>query len=144
MSEILASEETLAAFLDAFERGAWPKSAWTHAAHVTVAACYALAYPLDDATSRIRQGIQHYNRSVGTINSDHSGYHETLTVFWMAIVKAQLAQVPAETPRLETVRAVVEQLGARRDLFKDYYGFDVVKSVEARRSWVAPDLKPFP
>ena len=144
MSAILASEETLAAFLEAFERGTWPKSAWTHAAHVTVATCYALDYPLEEATSRIRQGIQHYNRSVGTINSDHSGYHETLTVFWMAIVRAQLTRIPPGTPRLEIVRTVVEQLGTRRDLFKDYYGIDVVKSVEARRSWVAPDLKELP
>ena len=57
--------------------------------------------PQEEATSRIREGIQHYNRSVGTINSDHSGYHETLTVFWMAIVKARL-------------RDLADRLAARR------------------------------
>jgi len=144
LEEFLASEDELAAFLAAFERGTWPKSAWTHAAHVTVAGCYLLEYPRDVATARIRFGIRHYNHCVGAINNDHGGYHETLTLFWMAVVKAQLVRIPAGTPRLDAVRDVVAQLGPRRDLFKEYYSFDVVRSVEARRSWMQPDLKPLP
>ena len=101
-------------------------------------------YPLEIATDRMRLGVRHYNHCVGTRNTDHSGYHETLTVFWMAIVRAHLSQVPLKTPRLEAVRTVVEELGPRRDLFKEYFGFDVVKSVEARRGWVEPDLKGLP
>jgi len=141
---IFANEEHLDGFLKAFEYGTWPKADWTHAAHIAVASCYLIAYPLEVATDRIRLGIRHYNHCVGTRNTDHSGYHETLTVFWMAMVKAQLAQLPLKTPRLEAVRTVVEELGPRRDLFKEYYGFDVVKSVEARRAWVEPDLKKLP
>jgi hypothetical protein len=134
----------LAAFLKAFELGTWPKSAWTHAAHITVAGCYLFEYPHEVATARIRLGIRHYNHCVGTVNSDHSGYHETLTLFWMAVVRAHLAQMPAETPRLDAVRELIAQLGPQRDLFEEYYSFDVVRSVEARRSWVAPDVKPLP
>jgi len=52
--------------------------------------------------------------------------------------------MPADLPRLETVRALVGELGPRRDLYKGYYSFDVVRSVEARRSWVPPDVKPLP
>ena len=138
---VFASEEHLDDFLKAFEHGTWPKQHWTHAAHITVAACYLYAYPLELATDRMRLGIRHYNHCVGTANTDHSGYHETLTVFWMAIVKACLDRLPDGTPRLEAVQAVVEELGPRRDLFKEYYGFDVVKSAEARRRWVEPDVK---
>ena len=141
---IFASEEHLSGFLIAFEHGTWPKEDWTHAAHLAVASCYLFEYPLEVATDRMRLGIRHYNQCIGTRNTDHSGYHETLTVFWMAIVKARLAQLPPKTPRLEAVRTVVEELGPRRDLFQEYYGFDVVKSVEARRSWVEPDLKALP
>ncbi len=138
---ITDTEEHLAGFLSAFEQGTWPKTDWTHAAHITVAACYLLAYPLEEATDRMRSGIRRYNECVGTANTDHSGYHETLTVFWMAIVKACLARLPLETPRLDAVRAVVAELGAKRDLFKEYYSFDVVKSVEARKKWIEPDLQ---
>jgi len=45
------------------------------------------------------------------------------------------------TPRLDCVRAVVDDLGPQRDLFQEYYSLDVVRSVEARRKWVEPDLK---
>ena len=138
---ITGTEEHLDSLLKAFENGTWPKVDWTHAAHITVATCYLFDCPLDVATDRIRSGIRHYNECVGTANTDHSGYHETLTVFWMAIVKARLGQLPLKAPRLEAVRTVVEELGAKRDLFKQYYSFDVVKSVEARRTWVEPDLK---
>lgn len=137
----IGCEADLDSFLRAFEAGTWPKPDWTHAAHIRVAACYLCQYPLEQATGRIRSGIRHYNECVGTDNTDHSGYHETLTVFWMAIVKACLDRQPAGIPRLDAVRAVVEELGSRRDLFKEYYGFDVVKSVEARRRWIEPDLK---
>jgi len=85
---IFANEEHLDGFLKAFEYGTWPKADWTHAAHIAVASCYLIAYPLEVATDRIRLGIRHYNHCVGTRNTDHSGYHETLTVFWMAMVKA--------------------------------------------------------
>jgi len=142
--DLLATEQALADFLLAFERGTWPKSSWNHAAHIAVAGCYLLAHPSDVAESRMRLGIRHYNHCTGTVNSDRSGYHETLTLFWLAVVKAHLLEMPADLPRLETVRALVGELGPRRDLYKEYYSFDVVRSAEARRSWVPPDVKPLP
>jgi hypothetical protein len=84
----------------------------------------------------------HYNQCVGTINSDHSGYHETITLFWLAIVKARLRELPDGLTRVEAVRVLVTELAPQRELFREYYSFDVVRSLEARKSWVAPDLKP--
>jgi len=37
---------------------------------------------------------------------------------------------------------LVTELAPQRDLFREYYSFDVVRSIEARKSWIAPDLKP--
>jgi hypothetical protein len=142
--DFLETEETLTDFLESFERGTWPKSAWNHAAHVAVAACYLIEYPDEDATGHMRHGIRHYNQCVGTVNSDHSGYHETITVFWLAIVKARLRELADSLPRIDAVRMLVTQLAPQRELFHEYYSFDVVRSVEARKSWVAPDAKPMP
>ena len=85
-----------------------------------------------------------YNQCVGTVNSDHSGYHETITLFWLAVVKARLREVDDAMPRIEAVRIVVTELAPQRDLYREYYSFDVVRSIEARRAWMAPDLKPLP
>jgi hypothetical protein len=39
---------------------------------------------------------------------------------------------------------LVAEFAPRRDLFREYYSFDVVRSVEARRSWMPPDVKRLP
>ena len=137
--DFLETEDTLTDFLESFERGSWPKSAWNHAAHVAVAACYLIDNSEGDAAGRMRRGIVHYNQCVGTVNSDHSGYHETITLFWLAIVKARLRELADGMPRVEAVRVLVTELAPQRDLFREYYSFDVVRSVEARKSWIAPD-----
>ena len=144
LPDFLETEETLTDFLESFEQGTWPKSAWTHAAHVAVASCYLIECPDQDAADLMRRGIIHYNQCVGTINSDHSGYHETITLFWLAIVKARLHDVADGLSRVDAVRILVTELAPRRDFFREYYSFDVVRSVEARRSWIAPDVKPLP
>jgi hypothetical protein len=140
----LDSEEALSQFLDCFERGTWPKPEWTHAAHIAVAGCYLIGYSDEEAADRARSGIQHYNQCVGTINSDHSGYHETLTLFWLALVRARLRQLDAGTARIDSVRILVAEFAPQRDVFREYYSFDVVRSMEARRSWLPPDAKPLP
>jgi hypothetical protein len=140
----LDSEEALTAFLESFERGTWPKPAWNHAAHIAVAGCYLTGYPGEEVADRMRRGIRHYNQCVGTINSEHSGYHETLTLFWLALVKARLREIESSLPRIEAVRLLVAEFAAQRDLFREYYSFNVVRSVEARRSWTPPDLKDLP
>lgn len=140
----LASEEALAGFLRAFEDGSLPQAEWKHAAHLTMAACYLLDHGIPAATARIRQGILHLNTFHGVESTDHEGYHESITIFWVRIAAAYLAQCPPGATRLERVRGLVENYARRRDLFREYYSFDLVKSVEARRGWVAPDVKPLP
>ena len=59
-------------------------------------------------------------------------------------MKQRLRQMPADVARIDAVRMLVAQLAPRRDLFREYYSFDVVRSVEARRSSTPPDVKPLP
>src|SRR4051812_41370312 len=118
--------------LSAFEDGSYPKDQWNHAAHLRIAGCYLLAHPLEQALGLMRVGVRRYNEATGGKNTTRSGYHETLTRFWIAIAAAFLAQLPAAEPRSEKIRKLVDCFGARRDLFKDYYSFDVVKSRQAR------------
>ena len=87
---------------------------------------------------KIRAGIIHYNTCVGTANTDHSGYHETLTRFWCGLI-ADFLRTRAFSSRLEFVRAALNRFGRDSSLFRSYYAFDVVKDVRARREWIAPD-----
>jgi hypothetical protein len=133
---MFANIEALENFIAQWEAGVLPKAQWTHAAHVGVGTYYAVRFP-DCALDKTREGIIRYNQAVGTANTDTSGYHETLTRFWAGILARELEGI--EDP-LAAVRQAVERYGDQRRLHERYYSFDVVKSVHARRSWMAPDL----
>ncbi|MFN7979744.1 MAG: hypothetical protein U0P30_16540 [Vicinamibacterales bacterium] len=136
----LASPEAFTTFVAAWETGTLPKHEWSHAAHVAVGACYALRHGAA-ALDRTREGIRRYNAAVGTANTDTSGYHETLTRFWAEVLAAEVA---GETDEWRAATRAVARYGEDRDLHALHYGFDVVRSVHARRAWVAPDLAPLP
>jgi len=125
----------------AFEAATLPKEEWTHAAHVAVGAHYVFLLGEADALATMRQRVRAFNEAVGTINSTTSGYHETLTRFWIAVLARLRAAHPTES-KLEYVQGAVTTYGSRRDLHRMYYTFDVVKSVDARQNWVAPDHRP--
>ena len=124
-----------------FEDGTFPKSQWTHASHLAMATCYLWRLPIHEATACIRNGIQKYNVAQGGINSADTGYHETVTIFWIHRLSEMLAELPEAAKLLDGVREAVERFGARKDAYQDYYSFDVVNSMEARARWVKPDLK---
>jgi hypothetical protein len=90
----------------------------------------------------MREGVRRYNEATGGKNTEDSGYHETLTRFWIAVAGAFLAARPDGEAPSARIAALVNHFGARRELFREYYSFDVVGSREARRGWMAPDLKP--
>lgn len=140
----LSSAEALASFLRGFEDGTWPVKEWTHRSHVIMAACYLTALNEADATSVIRENIRGYNLAQGGQNTDTSGYHETLTIFWIRVIDRFLRSLPPALSRLDKIRAAAGEFGGRSRLFEDFWTFDVVKSVEARRTWIAPDRLPLP
>jgi hypothetical protein len=139
--DFLRSEAELSRFVAEWRAGTLPKSEWTHVAHVAVAACHLFDRPQDKALEEIRAGIIHYNACVGTANTDHSGYHETLTCFWTSLIAGWLSTVTVSS-RLALVRAAIRRFGGDSSLFRSYYSFDVVKDIRARREWIAPDRQP--
>lgn len=137
--DFLADEAAFACFLDQFERGTLPRPVWTHTAHLAVAAWYLLTLPEKNAIQWVRTGIQHYNECAGIRNTPDSGYHETLTMIWLGILRGFLSEMDGTLAKLDKVRRVVAEFGPKRELFRQYYSFDVVASREARARWIAPD-----
>ena len=88
---------------------------------------------MSQATDRIRFGIIHYNECQGTANTEASGYHETLTRFWIGVVAKSLAEADSEQSELEGVNQLVEAYAGRAGLWRDYYSFDLIQSVESRK-----------
>ena len=134
----VANPAALERFVAAWEAGELAHSDWTHGAHVAIAACYAYDHPPETAFRRTRDGIRHFNECCGTPNTDHSGYHETLTRLWAGLI-GEFVRSRSFSSRYEAARAAVERFGEDRDRHRLYYSFDVVRDTRARREWVPPD-----
>jgi hypothetical protein len=139
MTGLPCSESEIDAFLAAFEGCTLPKERWTHGAHLLTGACYVHGLGRDAALEKMRICVRRYNESVGGKNTDTSGYHETITVMWIRLLDELLRESPA-MERATFARLAVERFVGEKDVFRRYYDFDVVGSVEARREWVAPNL----
>lgn len=135
----LQSDEGLTAFLQRFLNCELRREEWTHRAHIGMCAALVLQQQRQSALPIIRSTIPRLNEAMGGINSDNAGYHETLTVFWVDRIDAVLRRLPQHFRNLDKVRAVVEAYGEVRRLDRAYYTFDVLASVEARKTWIPPD-----
>ena len=136
------TEFELDEFLAAFEGGTLPKVRWTHAAHLLTGACYVHGLGVDTAMDKMRLCVKCYNVAVGGENTETSGYHETITIAWIKLLGRLLREAQASGPitRAEFAALAVARYEADRSHLQQYYDFDLVGSIEARRTWVAPTL----
>lgn len=118
-----------------------PRPEWTHEAHL--AACLWLVAERPDVQPErdLPDIIRAYNVSVGGVNDDTQGYHETLTQLYIRGVRLFLAACP-EQGLLERVNALLASPMARRDWPLRFYSRELLFSVVARRDWVEPDVCP--
>jgi hypothetical protein len=124
-------------FLAGFESGTLPKERWTHAAHLLAGSCYVHRLGQSSAISHMRTSVRRYNEAVGGKNTPTSGYHETITVFWIKVLDAFLSH-SRPISRAEFAALAVERFTPQRDLFRRFYDFDVIASTEARAVWIPP------
>jgi len=85
--------------------------------------------------------IRAFNEATGTPNTDTGGYHDTITRASLGVARAVLASAHAR-PLHEILAALLASpLGDSKWLLT-YWTRERLFSVEARRGWLAPDLKP--
>ncbi len=117
------------------------RSDWTHEAHLA-ATLYLLTERSDiDLDADIAGLISRFNESVGGVNDDAGGYHDTITRAFVTGARLFLAET-TETGLLERVNALLASPMGRRDWPLHFYSPDLLFSVPARRGYVAPDLGP--
>ena len=122
---------------------ALPREAWTHEAHL--GACLWLLAERSDIDIDVEIGpvIRRFNASVGGVNDDHNGYHDSITRAYVAGVRLFLAET-GETGLAARVNAMLLSDVGRRDWPLRFYSRELLFSVPARRGFVEPDLAPLP
>ena len=118
-----------------------PKTEWTHEAHLSTCAWLILERP-DIAPERDLPGlIRRFNESVGGVNDETQGYHETITQVFIRAVRAHLATTEGRGLG-ERVNALLLAPEGRRDWPLRFYSRELLFSSVARLGWVEPDLAP--
>ncbi|MCL1473178.1 hypothetical protein LAY57_21175 [Argonema antarcticum A004/B2] len=124
----------------AFKECKLPQWEWNHQAHLTVALWFLFHYSEQEATHCIRVGIMRYNAAVGIQTTPNSGYHETITLFWIRIISEYLATEGAYSTMVDLANGLIQSYG-NKNLPLEYYSRKLLMSWNARQNWVEPDLK---
>ena len=117
---------------------------WTHEAHLGATAYLVLRRPDIDLDAELPGIIRCFNESVGGVNSDTEGYHETITRTYLVGVRLFLTEPRNGEALHEIVNGLLLSPMGRRDWPLRFYSRERLFSVEARRSHVPPDLAVIP
>jgi hypothetical protein len=136
---IYRSSDEIAQLVRAFEDGSLAPSQFNHHAHLTVALWYLARLPFDEAAATMRSNIQGF-----AARHQHSQlYHETITMFWIRLLRHVLDTAGPNTPFPEVVHQALATFGSMQPFFR-HYTQERAFSPEARQQWVEPDLAPLP
>ena len=117
---------------------------WTHEAHLAATTYLLLRRPDVDIDAELPGIIRRFNESVGGVNSDSEGYHETITRTFLRGVRLFLAEAGRDGPLHALVNDLLRSPMGRRDWPLRFYSRERLFSVEARRKPVPPDLATLP
>ena len=120
------------------------RAEWTHEAHLG-ATTYLLLKRRDvDLDTELPGIIRRFNESVGGVNSDSEGYHETITRVFLHGVRLFLEEADLRKPLRDLVNELLLSAIGKRDWPLRFYSRERLFSVEARRHFVEPDLQALP
>jgi len=120
---------------DDFINGRLSKDEWTHEAHLVTCWMTLQDRTPAEALPFLRDSIKTHNCGVGTANTAYSGYHETLTVYYIAAV------FEADAPNPE---ALFDEPTCDRKAALRHWHQETLFTPEARARWVGPDVAPLP
>jgi hypothetical protein len=116
-----------------------PKPEWTHAAHVATTIWVTAARPDLVPARDLPPAIRAYNEATGGENTDTAGYHETITQASIRAIAGAMKRHPGLSLAGTCATIMASHLGDPHWLLA-YWSTPVLFSVQARRSWVEPDV----
>jgi hypothetical protein len=121
-----------------------PREEWTHEAHLAATTYLTLRRPDIDLDAELPGIIRSYNESVGGVNDDTQGYHDTITRAYLRGVRLFLEEANTRRPIHELVNELLHSPMGKRDWPLRFWSKERLMSVEARRGYVPPDLANMP
>ena len=113
---------------------------WTHEAHLAATTYLVLRRPDVDLDKELPGIIRRFNESVGGVNDDTQGYHETITRTFLHGVRLFLTGAGTSEALHGLVNELLLSPMGGRDWPLRFYSRERLFSVEARRQFVRPDV----
>jgi hypothetical protein len=133
------SEQEILTVVHGFRDRTLPKEKWTHEAHLVTALWFHLNHSPLEAICYLRSSIIAYNEATGGKNTHTDGYHETVTLFWCKMI-SRFVYEHRGLSLLDLCREFLSSEYATRDFLFRFYSRERLFSLEARATWVEPDL----
>jgi len=133
---LFRDDAEIRALVAAFESCSFHPSEFKHYQHLAVTLWYVSYLPYDEAAERMKDGIRKLAATYGK-----TGYHETITLFWLSLVRSFLADKEAPGSVFELANRLIFSYGDK-SLINEYYSTELLTSQLAKTEWVEPDLKP--
>ena len=124
-------EETYEAFIN----GKLALDEWTHEAHLITCWMALRDRTAAEALAHLRESITAHNCGIGIQNTAASGYHETLTVYYVTAIDALGADSP---------EALFDEPSVNRTAPLEHWTKDGLMSPEARANFLEPDIARLP
>ena len=121
-----------------------PRTEWTHEAHLAATTYLLLKHPEIDLDAALPGLIRAYNESVGGVNDDSQGYHDTITRAYLHGIRLFLSEADRSEPIDDLVNDLLHSPMGQRNWPLRFWSKERLMSVEARRSYVPPDLAALP
>ena len=138
------SDEAVAHIGEGLLSRSLPRPEWTHEAHLAATTYLTLRHPEIDLDAELPGIISRYNESVGGVNDDTQGYHDTITRAFLRGVRLFLEEADRKRPIHELVNELLHSPMGKRDWPLRFWSKERLISVEARRHFVPPDLAVMP
>ncbi len=136
LNQPFKNDAEISTLVAGFESCSFHPSEFKHYQHLAVAFWYVYHFPYDEAAERMKNGIRNLAATYGKI-----GYHETITLFWLSLVRSFLANTEDPGSVVEMTNRLVNR-HADKTLINEYYSTEVLNSELAKTEWIEPDLKP--
>jgi len=117
------------------------KEKYTHAAHI-LTGFYLFCKHGKAANPIMEKHIIQFNNAVGTMNSDESGFHKTITFFWMSAIEQFSKTLDHLSFDDENIRHLYDSILMDKTLPMNFYSREYLFSKKARREIVEPDIQP--
>ncbi len=138
MAYAISTSEALR-IIEAHNAGTLPRDEWTHEAHLMVG-LFVVLNSGKQAVLEMKKRVWNYNEVKGKGNNG-TGYHHTLTVFWIWAIRNFIFENNITTFDEEALdKLLFDEELTRRILVEDYY--DEVILLLSRREYFHSDLKP--